>query len=47
MRNPRLEENAIDLAFTPADLAAIEAAIPHEAVVGAGYAEAGLPMLHR
>ena len=46
---PRLEENAAaaDVVLSPQDLAAIEAAVPHDAVVGARYHEAGLAMVNR
>ena len=45
----RLEENvaAADLALSPADLAAIEAALSQHEVVGGRYHEAGLAMLDR
>ena len=45
----RLEENvaAADIVLSDKDLAEIEAAIPHDAVVGGRYNEAGLAMLDR
>lgn len=45
----RLEENvaAADIVLSGKDLAEIEAAIPHDAVVGGRYNEAGLAMLDR
>ena len=45
----RLEENvaAADIVLSAKDLAEIEAAIPHDAVVGGRYNEAGLAMLDR
>ena len=45
----RLEENAgaADLVLGKAELAEIEAAIPHDAVVGARYTDAGMAMLDR
>ncbi len=45
----RLEENvaAADIVLSTAELAAIEAAFPHEAAMGGRYNEAGLAMLDR
>lgn len=48
-RIKHLEENvaAADIVLTPADIAAIEAAIPQSAVAGERYAEAGRSLLNR
>ena len=45
----RLQENiaAADIALTKAELAEIEAAIPHDLVVGARYTDPGMAMLDR
>ena len=45
----RLEENvaSADIVLSPQDLASIEAAVPHDSVVGARYPEAGLAMVNR
>lgn len=45
----RLEENiaALDIVLSDADLAEIDAAIPHASIVGARYHEAGMAMLDR
>ncbi len=45
----RLEENvaAADIVLSPQDLASIESAVPHDAIVGARYHDAGLAMVNR